>query len=121
MQETLVCGFDPGSGRSPGGGNGDSLQYSCLENPMDRRAWQAAVDVVARIGHDLATESPPPPCSCYHFVNCFGLAPFCSLPLLFSSTVIFLTNFSVVVRFLFLFCVCTYCRFLVCTYHEILI
>ena len=36
-------------------------------------------DVVARIGHDLATESPPPPCSCYHFVNCFGLAPFCSL------------------------------------------
>ena len=29
----------PGSGRSPGEGNGDLLQYSCLENPMDRRAW----------------------------------------------------------------------------------
>ena len=31
----------PGSGRSPGGGNGNPLQYSCLENPMDRGAWQA--------------------------------------------------------------------------------
>ena len=29
----------PGSGRSPGEGNGNSLQYSCLENPMDRGAW----------------------------------------------------------------------------------
>ena len=29
----------PGSGRSPGGGNGSSLQYSCVENPMDRGAW----------------------------------------------------------------------------------
>ena len=33
----------PGSGRSPGGGHGNSLQYSCLENPMDRGAWQATV------------------------------------------------------------------------------
>ena len=31
----------PGLGRSPGGGNGNSLQYSCLESPMDRGAWQA--------------------------------------------------------------------------------
>ena len=31
----------PGLGISPGGGNGSPLQYSCLENPMDRRAWQA--------------------------------------------------------------------------------
>ena len=30
----------PGSGRSPGEGNGNPLQYSCLENPMDRGAWQ---------------------------------------------------------------------------------
>ena len=36
-------GSDPGSGRSPGEGNGNPLQYSCLENPMDRGAWQAAV------------------------------------------------------------------------------
>ena len=33
-----------GSGRSPGEGNGNPLQYSCLENPIDRRAWQATVD-----------------------------------------------------------------------------
>ena len=36
-------GLIPGSGRSPGGGNGNPLQYSCLENPKDRGAWQAAV------------------------------------------------------------------------------
>ena len=38
----------PGSGRSPGGGNGNSLQYSCLENPMDRETWQAIVHGVAK-------------------------------------------------------------------------
>ena len=37
-------GSIPGLGRSPRGGNGYPLQYSCLENPMDRRAWQAMVD-----------------------------------------------------------------------------
>ena len=36
-------GSIPGSGRSPGGGNGSPLQYSCLENPVDRGAWQATV------------------------------------------------------------------------------
>ena len=38
----------PGSGRSPGGGHGNPLQYSCLENPMDRRAWWATVHGVAK-------------------------------------------------------------------------
>ena len=37
----------PGLGRSPGGGYGSPLQYSCLENPMDRGVWQAAVHGVA--------------------------------------------------------------------------
>ena len=41
-------GSIPGSGRSPGGGNGNPLQYSCLENPMDRRAWQATVHWVTK-------------------------------------------------------------------------
>ena len=36
-----------GWGKSPGGGNGNPLQYSCLENPMDRGAWQATVHGVA--------------------------------------------------------------------------
>ena len=36
------AGSIPGSGRSPGGGHGNPFQYSCLENPMDREAWQAS-------------------------------------------------------------------------------
>ena len=38
----------PGSGRSPGEGNGNSLQYSCLENSMDRGAWRATVHGIAK-------------------------------------------------------------------------
>ena len=38
----------PGLGRSPGGGHGNPLQYSCLENPMDRGAWQATVCEVTK-------------------------------------------------------------------------
>ena len=41
-------GLIPGMGRSPGGGHGKPLQYSCLENPMDRAAWQAAAHEVAK-------------------------------------------------------------------------
>ena len=37
------AGLIPGSGRSPGEGNGNPLQYSCLENPMDRGGWWATV------------------------------------------------------------------------------
>ena len=40
-------GLVPGSGRSLGGGHGNPLQYLCLENPMDRGAWQAAVHEVS--------------------------------------------------------------------------
>ena len=58
MQE--MCSI-PGSGRSPGEKNGKPLQYSFLENPIDRGAWQATVHGVARVGHDLATKPPPPP------------------------------------------------------------
>ena len=42
----------PGSGRSPGEGNGNPLQCSCLEKPMDRGAWRAAVHGVAQSGDD---------------------------------------------------------------------
>ena len=49
-------GSIPGSGRSLGEGNVNPLQYSCLENPMDRGAWQATVHGVTRVGHDLATK-----------------------------------------------------------------
>ena len=45
-------GLTPGSGRSPGDGNGNPLQYTCLKNSMDRGAWRAIV------GHDLVTKPP---------------------------------------------------------------
>ena len=45
---TRDLGSIPGSGRSPGVGNGNLLQYSCLENPMDRGAWQATVHRVTQ-------------------------------------------------------------------------
>ena len=41
-------GLTLGSGRSPGGGHGNPLQYFCLENPMDREAWRATVFVVTK-------------------------------------------------------------------------
>ena len=41
-------GWIPGLGRSPGGGHGHPLQYSCLENPMHRRAWRATVPGVTK-------------------------------------------------------------------------
>ena len=42
------AGSIPGSGRSPGGGYGNPLQYSCLDNPMDRGAWWAMVHGVSK-------------------------------------------------------------------------
>ena len=51
-----VAGSIAGSGRSPGGGNGNPLQYSCLGNPMDREAWCATVHGSQRVRVDLATE-----------------------------------------------------------------
>ena len=41
-------GSIPGWGRSPGGGNGKPLQYSCLKNPVEREAWQATVHGVTK-------------------------------------------------------------------------
>ena len=41
-------GLTPGWGRSPGGGHGNPLQYSCLENPMDRGTWQTIVHRITK-------------------------------------------------------------------------
>ena len=46
--DTGDAGSTSGLGRSPGGGNGNLLQYSCLENPMDRGAWGATVHWVTK-------------------------------------------------------------------------
>ena len=63
-KESACNAGDPGSfsgsGRSPGEGNGNPIQYSCLENPMDRGAWRTIVHGVVRVRHDLATKPPPP-------------------------------------------------------------
>ena len=50
-------GSIPGSGRSPGGGNGSPLQYSCLENSMNRGAWLATVHVVVKSWTWLSTHT----------------------------------------------------------------
>ena len=68
-------GLIPGWDRSPGEGNGNPLQYSYLENPMDRGAWQATVHGVARVSHDIMTKPPPrsPLALCY--LNPLGSFP----------------------------------------------
>ena len=59
----------PGSGRSPGGGNGNPLQYSCLENPMDGGAWRAAVHGVAKSQTRLKRPSTQ------HFISSVQFSP----------------------------------------------
>ena len=65
MQETACnsgdMGLIPGSGRSPGEGNGHPLQYCGLENSLDRGAWWATAHGVTRVKHESTTKPPPPP------------------------------------------------------------
>ena len=66
----------PGLGRSPGEGNGNPLQYSCLGNLMNRRARRATVHGVARVGHDLVTKQPAQRLrSTYSYQKIFGVFP----------------------------------------------
>ena len=64
--DTRDAGLIPWSGRSPGGGNGNPLQYCCLENPKDRGAWLATVHGVTksqtqlkRLNTETPTENDP--------------------------------------------------------------
>ena len=52
---SLISGLE----RSPGEGNGNPLQYSCLENSMNREVWQATVHGIARVKHDLVSKPLP--------------------------------------------------------------
>ena len=54
-------GLIPGLGRSPGGGNGNPLQYSCLENAMGREAWRATVHGVPKSQTRLSEQKVPVP------------------------------------------------------------
>ena len=55
-ENTVDVGLIPGLGRSPGGGNGNPFQYSCLKNPINRGTWQAAVHGSQTVRHDLAAK-----------------------------------------------------------------
>ena len=64
-------GSVPGSGRYPGVGNGNPLQYSCLENYMDRRAWGARVHGVSKSPTGLSSNTLYP---LFYFSLCFASA-----------------------------------------------
>ena len=55
--DVAEVGLIPGSGISPGGGNGNPFQYSCLENPMDRGPWWATVHRVTKSWTQLNTHT----------------------------------------------------------------
>ena len=65
-------GSIPGLGRSPEEGNGNPLQHSCLENPMDRGAWWTTVHGVARVGHDWVTKPPRVDLLCFPHKVCIS-------------------------------------------------
>ena len=71
-------GLIPGSGSSPGEGNGNPLQYSCLENSMDRGAWWATA-------HGVAKESPTYTVNCNHLSSCCLVAKLCLTLFLYVS------------------------------------
>ena len=56
LEKTGDQGLIPGLGRYPGEENSNQLQYTFLENPMDRGAWQFTVHGIARVGHNLETK-----------------------------------------------------------------
>ena len=72
-------GSIPGLRRSPGEGNGNPLKYSCLENPMDRGAWQATVLGITRVQHDLATK-PPTTTTIYIYIYIPSLCKLFTVP-----------------------------------------
>ena len=59
-------GSIPGLGRSPGGVHGNPLLYSCLENPTDRRTWQATIHSITHSRTQLNQVSTHAPCTGYH-------------------------------------------------------
>ena len=63
-ENTEDAGLTPGLGISPGEGNGNLFQYSCLGNPMDRGAWQATVHRVPKSRTRLSVHTPNPDSNC---------------------------------------------------------
>ena len=75
-----MAGSIPGLGRYPGRGNGNPLQYSCVENPMDRGAWQAMVHRVAKSQTQLSN---------FHFLQRKKVLPV-KYDTMFSSHLVFI-------------------------------
>ena len=95
-------GLIPGLGRSPEEGNGNPLQYSFLENPMDRGAWWATVHGSQRVGHDWVTSLTYLWFMCFKllFFNCFKIESVCSQALyskfsVLCSATVFLNIFAI--------------------------
>jgi hypothetical protein len=74
----------PGLERSPGGGNGNPLQLSCLENPMDSEAWWATVHGSQKVRYDWATEHTAHSCN-YKFLTTFPGLTIAMKPPLFTA------------------------------------
>ena len=60
-------GLIPGLGSSPGEGNDNLLQYSCLGNPIDRGTWWPTAHGISRVGHNLETK--PPISTIFHYID----------------------------------------------------
>ena len=89
-------GSIPGLKRSPGGGYGNPLQYSCLENPMDRGAWQATIHSVAKSWAQLKRLSTHAPYT-VHWL--FFTSPVCDLHKSFDICTMCLISISYVTKF----------------------
>ena len=91
--DTRDLGSIPGSGRSPREGKGNPLQYSCLENPMDRGAWRAMVHSVSQSRTDVTKHIPPrPPMGLNLSDKWCGLAQFLKSSFQLTLTLYLLTN-----------------------------
>ena len=86
----------PGLRRYPGGGNGNPLQYSCLENRMDRGAWWATVHGVIRVRHDSTNSSVQSPSCVRLFVTPWTAAHQASLSITNSWSLLTLMSIELV-------------------------
>ena len=68
-EDVRDAGLIPGLGRFPGGGHGNPLQYSCLENSMDRGAWRSTVHGVTKSQTRLHTHTHVCVCVCIHITE----------------------------------------------------
>ena len=120
-------GSIPRWGRSPGEGNGNLLQYSCLGNPMNRGAWRATVHGVTRVGQNLVTK-PPSSFFQHHFWKvppfsvewiwhlCWKSTDLCMWEFIFGHSILLHVAVSLSLYWYIFF----YCNFVVSSYNSFL-